>query len=159
MYVKCIAWRVWAFKTQLFRLSYFSSAFTRHLELASRISAHSKDLISTHLFVCPLMQFCTFLFEQNDREHSDPAVTPLAPHSWKTANLERCMSIRFIYIYINLIFQIYKLKHIWFNFFKKKLTRFLAELIEESLARIRVITTCQLQEWPRLFPLLHEPKA
>lgn len=45
--------------------------------------------LPSYLFVCPLLQFCTFLFGQNDRGRSDPAVIPQAPHFWKTANLQK----------------------------------------------------------------------
>lgn len=40
-----------------------------------------------------------------------------------------------------------------------RLTRFLAQLVKESLARIRVIAASQLQEGAGLFPLLHKPEA
>lgn len=41
----------------------------------------TKGVAPAHLFVCPSMRFCTFLFELNGRGHIDPGVTPPAPHS------------------------------------------------------------------------------
>lgn len=69
----------WDLFCRIARLNFRTPAVTTHI-LSWQVK-NTKDLAPTHLSVCPLMQFCTFLFEQSDRARSDPVVTPPAPHS------------------------------------------------------------------------------
>lgn len=62
-------------------LSHLEHLHLPHTSCSDKLLQHTADPAPTHLFVCLLMQFCTFLFEQNGRGHSDPGVTRPAPHS------------------------------------------------------------------------------
>lgn len=66
----------------------------QHLDSSHTFVPTSQDrapgiFSAAHLFVCPSVQFCTFLFGQNDRGHNDPAMIPPAPHSWNIADLHK----------------------------------------------------------------------